>query len=233
MATKIDQQVALDEALVPSTQRLRIERSNFQLPSDIQSKESTLQVVYDVLRNSPFFRAFLVTADVLEIYMQEFWATAKLHHNSIRFKMYTKKSVLDLEAFREMLHISPRIPSQSFAELPSEEEILEFLRTMATTIDQQVALDESLVPSTQKLRIGRSNFRLPSDIQTKESTIQVVYDVLRNSPLFRAFQVTADVPEIYMQEFWATAKLHHKSIRFKIDTKKSILDLEAFREMLH
>nr|GFC48087.1 hypothetical protein [Tanacetum cinerariifolium] len=40
----------------------------------------------------------------------------------------TKKSVLDLEAFREMLHISPRIPSQSFTELPSEEEILDFLR---------------------------------------------------------------------------------------------------------
>nr|GFB24653.1 hypothetical protein [Tanacetum cinerariifolium] len=84
-----------------------------------------------------------------------------------------------------------------------------------------------------RLRIGRSNFRLPSDIQSKESTLQVVYDVLRNSPFFRAFQVTADVPEIYMQEFWATAKLHHNSIRFKIDTKKSVLDLEAFREMLH
>nr|GFB83776.1 hypothetical protein [Tanacetum cinerariifolium] len=100
MATTIDQQVALDESLVPSTQRLRIGRSNFRLPSDIQSKESTLQVVYDVLWNSPFFRAFQID---------------------------TKKSVLDLEAFREMLHISPRIRSQSFAELPSEEEILEFL----------------------------------------------------------------------------------------------------------
>nr|GFA74187.1 hypothetical protein [Tanacetum cinerariifolium] len=125
--TTIDQQVALDESLVPSTQRLRIGRSNFCLPFDIQSKESTLQVVYDVLRNSPFFRAFQVTADVPEIYMQEFWATAKLHHTSIRFKMDTKKSILDLEAFREMLHISPRIPSQSFAELPTEEEIREFL----------------------------------------------------------------------------------------------------------
>nr|GEV72509.1 hypothetical protein [Tanacetum cinerariifolium] len=72
-------------------------------------------------------RAFLVMADVPEIYMQEFWAMAKLHYNSIRFKMDTKKSVLDLEEFREMLHISPRIPSQSFAELPSEKEILEFL----------------------------------------------------------------------------------------------------------
>nr|GFC33270.1 hypothetical protein [Tanacetum cinerariifolium] len=54
---------------------------------------------------------------------------------------------------------------------------------MATTIEQQTALDESLVPSTQRLRIGRSKFRLPSDIQSKEATLQVVYDVLRNSPL--------------------------------------------------
>nr|GFB58087.1 hypothetical protein [Tanacetum cinerariifolium] len=59
--------------------------------------------------------------------MQELWATAKLHQHSIRFKMDTKKHVLDLEAFREMLHISPRIPGQSFAELPFEEEIQEFL----------------------------------------------------------------------------------------------------------
>nr|GFC12199.1 hypothetical protein [Tanacetum cinerariifolium] len=55
-------------------------------------------------------RAFLVTADVPEIYMQEFWATTKLHQHSIRFKTDTRKHVLDLEAFREMLHISPRIP---------------------------------------------------------------------------------------------------------------------------
>nr|GFD28919.1 hypothetical protein [Tanacetum cinerariifolium] len=92
---------------------------------------------------------------------------------------------------------------------------------METTIEQQTTLDESLVPSSQRLRIGRCNFRLPSDIQSKEAALQVVYDVLRNSPLFRAFQVTAYVPEIYMQEFWAIAKLHHTSIRFKIDTKKS------------
>nr|GEZ98757.1 hypothetical protein [Tanacetum cinerariifolium] len=128
MATTLKQQVALDEALVSSAQRLRIGRSNFRLPSDIQSKEPTLQVVYDVLRSSPFFKAFLVTTDVPEIYMQEFWATAKLHQHSIRFKMDTRKHVLDLEAFREMLHVSPRIMGQSFSELPFEEEILEFLR---------------------------------------------------------------------------------------------------------
>nr|GEX52780.1 hypothetical protein [Tanacetum cinerariifolium] len=34
---------------------------------------------------------------------------------------------MDLESFREMLHICPRIPGQAFAELPFEEEILEFI----------------------------------------------------------------------------------------------------------
>nr|GFA83941.1 hypothetical protein [Tanacetum cinerariifolium] len=154
MSTTIDQQVGLDEALVPSTKRLRIGRSNFRLPSDIQSKESTLQVVYDVLRNSPFFRAFQVTADVSEIYMQEFWATAKLHHNSIRFKMDTKKNVRDLKAFREMLHISPRIPSQSFAELPSEEEILDFLRI---NVDFTYLIWEDFVYQVEHKNQKRSN----------------------------------------------------------------------------
>nr|GFD11355.1 hypothetical protein [Tanacetum cinerariifolium] len=112
-ATTIEQQVALDEALVPSTQRLRIGRSNFRLPSNIQSKESTLQLVYDVLRRCPFFKAFLVTADVPKIYMQEFWATAYVHQRFIRFKMNNKKHIVDLESFREMLHICLRIPGQA------------------------------------------------------------------------------------------------------------------------
>nr|GEZ90136.1 hypothetical protein [Tanacetum cinerariifolium] len=93
----------MDEALVPSTQRLRIERSNFRLPSDIQSKESTLQLVYDVLRRCPFFKAFL---------------------------MNNKKHIVSLESFREMLHIFPRIHGQSFDELPFEEEILDFIRNI-------------------------------------------------------------------------------------------------------
>nr|GEZ27095.1 hypothetical protein [Tanacetum cinerariifolium] len=101
MATTIEQQVALDEALVPNTQRLRIGRSNFRFPSNIQSKESMLQLVYDVLRRCPFFKAFLTN---------------------------NKKHTVDLESFGEMLHICPRIPGQAFAELPFEEEILEFIR---------------------------------------------------------------------------------------------------------
>nr|GFB29714.1 hypothetical protein [Tanacetum cinerariifolium] len=129
----IDQQVAMDEALVPHARRLRIGRSNFRLLSDISSKESTLQLVYDVLRLTPFFKDFLVTVDVLEIYMQEFWATAIVHHRSIRFKMDNKKHIVNLESFKEMLHICPRLPGQTFNEPPFKEEIMAFLQSLGYT----------------------------------------------------------------------------------------------------
>nr|GEV41991.1 hypothetical protein [Tanacetum cinerariifolium] len=96
MDMTIDQQVALNEALVPHASRLRIGKS-----------------VLMYLK-----------------YMQEFWATAKVHHHSIRFKMNNKKCIVNLEYFREMLHICLRIPNQTFDELLFEEEILAFLRNL-------------------------------------------------------------------------------------------------------
>nr|GEZ01770.1 hypothetical protein [Tanacetum cinerariifolium] len=126
-------QVAIDEALVSQSKRLRIRGSNFRLLSDIKSKESTLQLVYDVMRLTPFFKAFLVIADVPKIYMQEFWATSTVHHHAIQFKMDNKKHIVNLESFRDMLHICPRLPGQSFVEPPFEEEILAFLRFLGNS----------------------------------------------------------------------------------------------------
>nr|GFC21208.1 hypothetical protein [Tanacetum cinerariifolium] len=48
-------------------------------------------------------------------------------------------------------------------------------RTMDMTIDQKVALDEALVPHASRLRIGKSNFRLRSDIVSlKKSNKNVI-----------------------------------------------------------
>nr|GEY17280.1 hypothetical protein [Tanacetum cinerariifolium] len=52
--------------------------------------------------------------------------------------MNNKKHTVDLESFREMLHICPRIPGQAFAELPFEEEILEFIRFLGHDFVYQV-----------------------------------------------------------------------------------------------
>ncbi|GJW78752.1 retrovirus-related pol polyprotein from transposon TNT 1-94 [Tanacetum coccineum] len=136
-----DQQIALDDALVAPANRLKIGKSNLRLSSDLNSKEATLQVVYDVLKLTPFYKAFQITADVPEIYMQEFWATATVHHHSIRFKMNNKKHIVNLEYFREMLQICPKLPDQQFEELPFEEEILTFLRDLGHSGEIKVITD--------------------------------------------------------------------------------------------
>nr|GEW61464.1 hypothetical protein [Tanacetum cinerariifolium] len=72
-------------------------------------------------------------------------------------------------------------------------------------------MDEVLVPHAQRLRIGKINIRLLSDIKSKESTLQLVYDVMRICPFFKAFLVTADVPEIYMDMLHICLRVHGQS----------------------
>nr|GEX66961.1 retrovirus-related Pol polyprotein from transposon TNT 1-94 [Tanacetum cinerariifolium] len=51
--------------------------------------------------------------------------------------------------------------------------------TMDTIIEQQLAMDEALVPTAQRLKTGRSNFRLLLDIKSKESTLDILHICLR------------------------------------------------------
>ncbi|GKB50361.1 hypothetical protein Tco_0901114 [Tanacetum coccineum] len=135
------EQVALDDALVAHDKRLKISKSNLRLGSDLKSKEATLQVVYDVLKLTPFYKAFQTIAYVSKIYMQEFWATAKVHQHSIHFKMNNKKHIVNLEYFREMLQICPKLPDQQFEELPFEEEILTFIRDLGHSGEIKMIID--------------------------------------------------------------------------------------------
>ncbi|GJW93595.1 hypothetical protein Tco_0173267 [Tanacetum coccineum] len=101
--TKEQQQQALDDALVPREQRLKIGSCNYRLSTAFKPKEPTFQVALDVLCLPPFYQAFLITASVPAIYMQEFWTTASYHKHTIRFMLNTKRYSFDLETFRNML----------------------------------------------------------------------------------------------------------------------------------
>nr|GEX77634.1 retrovirus-related Pol polyprotein from transposon TNT 1-94 [Tanacetum cinerariifolium] len=120
-----------------------------------------------------FFKAFLVMADVPEIYMQEFWATAYLHQHSIRFKMNNKKQIVNLESFRDMLHISPRIPGQSFDELPLEEEILEFIRN----IDYAFLIWEDFV-----YQVAHKNHKKSNEMYYPRFTKAIIHHFMSKDP---------------------------------------------------
>ncbi|GJR46248.1 retrovirus-related pol polyprotein from transposon TNT 1-94 [Tanacetum coccineum] len=72
MSITKEQQQALDDALVPREQRLMIGSCNYRLSTTFKIKEPTFQVALDVLSLTPFYQAFLITAIVPAIYMQEF-----------------------------------------------------------------------------------------------------------------------------------------------------------------
>ncbi|GKE17442.1 hypothetical protein Tco_1425019, partial [Tanacetum coccineum] len=74
---------------------------------------------------------------------------------------------------------------------------------ISITKEQQQALDDALVPREQRLMIGSCNYRLSTTFKPKEPTFKVAFDVLSLTSFYLAFLITASVPVVYMQEFWA------------------------------
>ncbi|GJU64021.1 hypothetical protein Tco_1245856 [Tanacetum coccineum] len=65
--------------------------------------------------------------------MQEFWVTVTRHHSSLRFKLDGKSHTVNVDNFRDMLKIYPKLPGQKFEEPPLEEDILSFIRDLGHT----------------------------------------------------------------------------------------------------
>ncbi|GKD07295.1 hypothetical protein Tco_1186980 [Tanacetum coccineum] len=70
----------------------------------------------------------------------------------------------------------------------------------------QAAHDEKLVPTEDRVKIGKSNLLMDPTLTQKVETYQVILDINKNTPCYNAFLISADVPEIYMQQFWFTIK---------------------------
>ncbi|GJX38032.1 hypothetical protein Tco_0251335 [Tanacetum coccineum] len=113
-------QKALDDALVAPENRLKIGKCNQRLSPTLKSNEPTIQVALEALKLTLFYNAFEVSADVPEIYMQEFWATVTKHHFSLRFKMNGKIHTVNVDNFRDTLKICPKLPGQKFKDPPFE-----------------------------------------------------------------------------------------------------------------
>ncbi|GKD15811.1 hypothetical protein Tco_1204969 [Tanacetum coccineum] len=99
---------------------------------------------------------------------------------------------------------------------------------------QVVARDKKWVPSTERVKISSTNLRLETTVPQKEETFQVVNDIIKNSTCFKAFTISADVPEIFMQQFWYTIKKVQgtDSYEFLLANKNCRVNAEVFRKIL-
>ncbi|GJT60816.1 hypothetical protein Tco_1004349 [Tanacetum coccineum] len=123
------QQAAREEKWVPKVDRVKISTTNMRIDPSMTQNEETYQVALDIIKNTTFFKAFLASTDVLEIYMQQFWFTITKvkKSNFYEFKMANKKCLVDVEVFRQALDICQRVPGKEFIVPQSEEELLTFL----------------------------------------------------------------------------------------------------------
>nr|GEY32717.1 hypothetical protein [Tanacetum cinerariifolium] len=108
---------------------------------------------------------------------------------------------------REILHICPRIPGQAFAELPFEEEILEFIRflghcsTIRTLVD--INMNRSVHPKKKQDKLALCKGRLhilidQGGIQTPKHSrvrcnapIELTNDEIRNTKAYKEYYACA------------------------------------------
>nr|GEW10005.1 hypothetical protein [Tanacetum cinerariifolium] len=97
-----------------------------------------------------------------------------------------------------------------------------------------IASDEKLVLTKDRVPIGDSNLRIDPFMTKREETFQVVLDILKNTSFYNAFLISANVPEIYMQQFWLTVQKVKKSssYQFILDHKTCLIDVDIFKEIL-
>ncbi|GKD30216.1 hypothetical protein Tco_1240994, partial [Tanacetum coccineum] len=90
--------------LVPKEKRLEIRKCNKRLNPGKKQREPTFQVVLDSI---------------------------KKHDTSYRFRMNKKKKFdLNLEIFRDIFQICPRVHGQNFDELPTDDVIVSFFKEL-------------------------------------------------------------------------------------------------------
>ncbi|GJV98254.1 hypothetical protein Tco_1553506, partial [Tanacetum coccineum] len=124
------QQVAArDEKWVPSSERVKISSTNIKLETTVPQKEETFQVVIDIIKNSTCFKAFTISADVLEIFMQQFWYTIKKVQGTdpYKFLLANKKCTINAKVSRTILNICPRVEGVYITDFPYDDTALTFL----------------------------------------------------------------------------------------------------------
>ncbi|GJV71982.1 retrovirus-related pol polyprotein from transposon TNT 1-94 [Tanacetum coccineum] len=101
-------------------------------------------------------------------------------------------------------------------------------------IHQVTTHEEKWVLAKERVKISTTNVRLETIVQQKEETFQVIIDVIKNSTRYKAFTISAEVPKIFMQQFWYTVKKvkDKKSYEFLLANKKCLVVVEVFRKIL-
>ncbi|GJR95423.1 hypothetical protein Tco_0267597 [Tanacetum coccineum] len=94
--------------------------------------------------------------------------------------------------------------------------------------------DDQLVLVKARLPYVKSNLLLDLQKPQNNPIFRISMDILQNTNFFRAFTASANVPSIYIQQFWNTLTQEAKSgvYSFQLDKQWFPLNADLFREAL-
>ncbi|GJZ98683.1 hypothetical protein Tco_0671136, partial [Tanacetum coccineum] len=87
--------------------------------------------------------------------------------------------------------------------------------------------DEQIVPRSQWLTIGKSNLLFNAQKIQKNPIFLISVDILSNTNFFQAFTASANVPAIYLQQFWKTMSYNEKTGVYSCQVDEQWFDLSA------
>ncbi|GJW71481.1 putative reverse transcriptase domain-containing protein [Tanacetum coccineum] len=120
------------------------------------TEKPTFQVVLDALALTPCYSAFLITTNVPEVYMHQFWDLVYKHDTFYIFKMDKRKRFkINLEIFRDIFKICPRVQGQDYDALSTNEEIVSFLREHGHTGEINSLNDVIILPRMRTQSVGQ------------------------------------------------------------------------------
>ncbi|GKF49356.1 hypothetical protein Tco_0142607, partial [Tanacetum coccineum] len=137
--------VVPEEQLVPHANRLVIKKTNQRVVSDSTITDSMLRFVVGILRHHKLYKPVSLTATVPMIYLHQFWTTINHNpnNNSFTFQLDTQTFTLNAELFRTILQITPPDTNKLYTKPPTENKILEFIKTLGYDEDPHAKMTSS------------------------------------------------------------------------------------------
>nr|GEX57085.1 hypothetical protein [Tanacetum cinerariifolium] len=155
MSSITAQQTKLDLELVPKENRLDIKKCNGRIPHGLKTREPTF--VPNALALNPCYSAFLITVDVPEVYMCQFWNFVPEMKESKAYKTYLgyRSGVVPPRIARKFKKASPSKKDSSLVPVDGEptkkgKRVKRPAKKSTTTSAAGIFINEDLVKTESK-----------------------------------------------------------------------------------
>ncbi|GKB26474.1 hypothetical protein Tco_0865875 [Tanacetum coccineum] len=140
--TNSQAEIVSEEQLVPRANKLVIKKNNLCVASDSNITDTMLRFIVEILRHHKLYKLVSLTATIHIIYLYQFWTTINHNKNNhtFTFELDTHTFTITPGLLRIVLQMPPPDPNNTYTKPPSENQILEFIKTLSYDEDPETKM---------------------------------------------------------------------------------------------